>query len=160
MQSTPHGTNIQVMDDKLNILLVDDQPTKLMAYEAVLGELGENLIEAHSGMEALEQLLKNDVALVLMDVCMPGMDGFEVIRRIRAQAWGHELRVVALTGWAQDSQATSQSGFDGHITKPAEPEQLQQLLDACASASLSMHRSNVGQPGSAYPPNGRTPAED
>ncbi|PYQ39252.1 MAG: two-component system response regulator protein-glutamate methylesterase, partial [Acidobacteria bacterium] len=70
------------MDEKLNILLVDDQPTKLMAYEAVLGELGENLIEAHSGMEALEQLLKNDVALVLMDVCMPGMDGFETAEMI------------------------------------------------------------------------------
>jgi CheY-like chemotaxis protein len=56
------------MDEKMNILLVDDQPAKLLTYEAVLSELGENLIKAHSGMEALEKLLKNEIALVLMDV--------------------------------------------------------------------------------------------
>lgn len=68
---------IRAMDAKMNILLVDDQPAKLLTYQAMLAQLGENLIPAHSGMEALELLLKNDIALVLMDVCMPGMDGFE-----------------------------------------------------------------------------------
>lgn len=70
------------MDEKINILMVDDQPGKLLTYEAILGELGENLIKAHSGMEALELLLKNDIALVLMDVSMPGMDGFETAQMI------------------------------------------------------------------------------
>src|ERR1017187_9405056 len=65
------------MDDGVNILMVDDQPGKLLSFEAILGELGQNLIKAHSGMEALEHLLKTDVAVVLMDVSMPGMDGFE-----------------------------------------------------------------------------------
>jgi signal transduction histidine kinase len=72
------------MDTKINILMVDDQPDKLLTYEAILAELGENLIKAHSGMEALEQLLKNDVALVLMDVSMPGMDGLETAEMIHA----------------------------------------------------------------------------
>ena len=53
---------------KVNILMVDDQPAKLLSYEVILGELGENLIKATSGREALEQLLKNDIAIVLMDV--------------------------------------------------------------------------------------------
>src|SRR6202790_4083523 len=69
--------------EKANILMVDDQPAKLLSYEAVLGELGENLITAASGKEALEHLLKTDVAVVLMDVSMPELDGFELAEMIR-----------------------------------------------------------------------------
>jgi PAS domain S-box-containing protein len=64
--------------DKVNILMVDDQPAKLLSYEAILSELGENLIKARSGREALEHLLKTDIAVVLMDVSMPELDGFEL----------------------------------------------------------------------------------
>ncbi len=63
--------------------MVDDQPGKLLSYEAILGELGENLIKATSGREALEQLLRNDIAVVLMDVSMPEIDGFELADMIR-----------------------------------------------------------------------------
>jgi two-component sensor histidine kinase/response regulator RpfG family c-di-GMP phosphodiesterase len=70
-------------DEKLNILLVDDQPAKLMRYEAILSDIDENLIKASSGREALEFLLKMDVAVVLMDVCMPELDGFELAAMIR-----------------------------------------------------------------------------
>jgi signal transduction histidine kinase len=69
--------------DKVNILLVDDQHSKLLSYEVILAELGENLIKANSANEALEQLLKNDIAVVLIDVCMPDLDGFELARMIR-----------------------------------------------------------------------------
>jgi two-component sensor histidine kinase/DNA-binding response OmpR family regulator len=69
--------------DKVNILLVDDQPSKLLSYEVILQPLGENLIKAASGTEALEQLLKQDVAVVLVDVCMPDLDGFELAAMIR-----------------------------------------------------------------------------
>ncbi|HET9395525.1 MAG TPA: response regulator, partial [Nitrospiraceae bacterium] len=69
--------------DKVNILLVDDQPSKLLSYEVILQSLGENLIKASSGSEALEHLLKHEVAVVLMDVCMPGLDGFELAAMIR-----------------------------------------------------------------------------
>lgn len=69
--------------DKVNILLVDDQPAKLMSYEVVLRELNENLIQAKSATEALQVLLKNDVAVLLIDVCMPDLDGFELAAMIR-----------------------------------------------------------------------------
>lgn len=69
--------------DKVNILLVDDQPAKLMSYEVVLRDLDENLIKAASATEALQVLLKNEVAVVLVDVCMPDLDGFELAAMIR-----------------------------------------------------------------------------
>jgi PAS domain S-box-containing protein len=70
-------------DGKVNILLVDDQPAKLLSYEVILRELGENLVTASSGREALEHLLKSEIAVVLMDVCMPELDGFQLAAMIR-----------------------------------------------------------------------------
>ncbi len=69
--------------DPVNVLLVDDQPAKLLAYEVILQELGENLIKTASAREAFECLLKNDVAVVLIDVCMPELDGFQLAAMIR-----------------------------------------------------------------------------
>jgi len=73
----------RVPGDKINILLVDDQPAKLLSYEVILGELGEHLIKAASAREALEHLLRTDVAVLLVDVCMPELDGFELAAMIR-----------------------------------------------------------------------------
>ena len=70
-------------DDKVNILLVDDQPAKLLSYETILAGLGERLIKAASAKEALEHLLKQDVAVILVDVCMPELDGFQLAGMIR-----------------------------------------------------------------------------
>ena len=71
------------MNDKVNVLLVDDQPAKLLANEEILRGLGENLVKASSAREALEFLLKNEVAVVLIDVCMPELDGFQLAAMIR-----------------------------------------------------------------------------
>ena len=73
----------QVHSEKVNVLLVDDQPDKLLAYEVILGDLGENLVKTSSAREALQFLLKNDVAVVLIDVCMPELDGFQLAAMIR-----------------------------------------------------------------------------
>src|SRR5688500_2327611 len=70
-------------DDKVNILLVDDQAGKLLSYEVILRQLGENLIKASSGREALEHLLRTEIAVVLVDVCMPDLDGFQLAAMIR-----------------------------------------------------------------------------
>ncbi len=69
--------------EQVNILLVDDQPAKLMSYEVILNDLGENLLKASSGREALAHLLKSDVAVILLDVCMPDLDGFQLASMIR-----------------------------------------------------------------------------
>jgi PAS domain S-box-containing protein len=70
-------------DDKVNILLVDDQPAKLLSYEAILSGVGERLIKAASAKEALELLLKHEIAVILVDVCMPELDGFQLAAMIR-----------------------------------------------------------------------------
>src|ERR1700730_1769295 len=80
--ASPAGGGIMTKDP-INILLVDDQPVKLLSYEVTLQSLGENLIKAGSAQEALEHLLKEDIAIVLSDVCMPELDGFELARMIR-----------------------------------------------------------------------------
>jgi len=69
-------------DERVRILLVDDQPGKLLSYEAMLADLDATLIRAGSASEALQQLLKNEIAVVLIDVCMPGLDGFELAAMI------------------------------------------------------------------------------
>src|SRR5712691_11503200 len=69
--------------EKVNILLVDDQPAKLLSYEVILRDLGENLIKASSGREALEHLLRSEISVILVDVCMPDLDGFQLAAMIR-----------------------------------------------------------------------------
>src|ERR1700728_2776963 len=76
-------SDLRSMNDKVNVLLVDDQPDKLLAYEVILGGLNENLVKTSSASEALHFLLKNDVAVVLIDVCMPELDGFQLAAMIR-----------------------------------------------------------------------------
>ena len=80
--------------EKINILLVDDQQAKLLSYEAILDELGENLIKASSAMEALEQLLKRDIAIILIDVCMPDLDGFELASMIREHPRFQSIAII------------------------------------------------------------------
>src|SRR5262249_15237423 len=78
-----HMQHVREANDKVNVLLVDDQPAKLLANEEILRSLGENLIKASSAREALEFLLKNEAAVVLVDVCMPELDGFQLAAMIR-----------------------------------------------------------------------------
>jgi two-component sensor histidine kinase/DNA-binding response OmpR family regulator len=86
-----------VADDKVNILMVDDQPGKLLSYEVILGELGENLIKAGSAAQALEFLLKTDIAVILVDVCMPETDGFELVSMIREHPRFQETAIIFIS---------------------------------------------------------------
>ena len=85
------------MGDKVNLLLVDDQPAKLLAYEEILRDLGENLIKASSAREALDFLLKNDAAIILMDVCMPDLDGFQLAAMIRDHPRFHKTAIIFIS---------------------------------------------------------------
>jgi len=84
-------------DDKINILLVDDQPAKLLSYEVILRDLGENLVKATSAREALEILLKRDIAVVLIDVCMPELDGFQLAAMIREHPRFRQTAIIFIS---------------------------------------------------------------
>src|SRR5882724_1247575 len=84
--------------DKVNILMVDDQPAKLLSYESILTQLGENLIKAGSGREALEHLLKTDIAVILMDVSMPELNGFELAEMIHQHPRYQKTAIIFISG--------------------------------------------------------------
>ena len=84
--------------EKVNILLVDDQPARLLTYQSVLSELGQNLVSARSGLEALEKLMRDEFAVVLLDVSMPEMDGFEAARLIHEHPRFERTPIIFVTG--------------------------------------------------------------
>jgi two-component system CheB/CheR fusion protein len=111
----------------VNILLVDDQPAKLLSYEAMLSSLGENLIRAHSGKEALELLLRKDVAVIVMDVCMPELDGFELAALIRRHPRYQKTAIIhvsAVNLTDLDRVKGYDSGAVDYVAVPVVPEVL------------------------------------
>jgi signal transduction histidine kinase len=84
--------------EKVNILLVDDQESRLLTYDTILRDLGQNLVHAHSGFEALQCLMKEEFAVVLLDVSMPGMDGFETASLIHEHPRFERTPVIFVTG--------------------------------------------------------------
>src|SRR5438105_3985459 len=85
-------------NDRVNILLVDDQPARLLTYESILKDLDQNLVRAHSGLEALEKLIKEEFAVVLLDVSMPDMDGFEAASLIHEHPRFEKTPIIFVTG--------------------------------------------------------------
>src|ERR1700723_517268 len=124
---------------KVNILMVDDQPAKLLSYEVILKELDEQLIKAHSGREALEKLLKNDIAVVLMDVSMPELDGFELADMIRQHPRFKETAIIFISAVHLsdlDRIKAYQRGAVDYISVPVIPE----LLRAKVSVFAELYR--------------------
>jgi two-component system, NtrC family, sensor kinase len=114
-------------DERVNILMVDDQPAKLLSYEVILAELGENLIKATSAKEALNILLKTDVAVVLMDVSMPDVDGFELADLIRQHPRFQKTAIIFISGvhlTDSDKIQGYRSGAVDYISVPVVPEVL------------------------------------
>jgi PAS domain S-box-containing protein len=115
------------MTDKVNVLLVDDQPDKLLSYEVILGELGENLVKAASAREALQFLLKNDVAVVLIDVCMPELDGFQLAAMIREHPRFRKTAIIFISAihlTEVDRLRGYQMGAVDYVPVPVVPEVL------------------------------------
>src|SRR6201987_2509884 len=113
--------------ERVNILMVDDQPGKLLTYDAILSELGENLVKATSAKEALEKLLKNDVAVVLMDVSMPEIDGFELAEIIRQHPRFQKTAIIFISAvhlTDVDRLKGYQHGAVDYLSVPIVPEVL------------------------------------
>ena len=135
--------------DKVNILLVDDQPAKLLAYEVILKELGENLVKASSGREALEFLLKNDVAIILVDVCMPELDGFELAAMIREHPRFQKTAMIFISA-IQVSDIDRLRGYEmgavDYVPVPVVPEVLRAKIKVFAELyrkTRQLERLNV-----------------
>lgn len=114
------------MDAKINILVVDDKPEKVLALEVILQDLGQNIIRAYSGREALRCLLNQSVAVILLDVNMPGMDGFETAAMIRQRAATEGVPIIFVT--AMDDETHVSRGYSlgavDYIQTPLVPEVL------------------------------------
>jgi PAS domain S-box-containing protein len=128
-----------VTNEKVNILMVDDQPAKLLSYEVMLGGLGENLIKASSAKAALEVLLKTDVAVVLMDVSMPELDGFQLAAMIRQHPRFQRTAIIFVSAvhlTDLDQLKGYEHGAVDYISVPVVPE----LLRAKVRVFAELHR--------------------
>ena len=112
-------------DTQINILVVDDHPANLVALGAVLSDPAYHLIDAHSGPAALKALEDHEVALVLLDIQMPGMDGYEVAKRIRANPKTREIPIIFITAHYREEPSVRQGyavGAQDYLGKPFDPE--------------------------------------
>ena len=128
--------------EKVNILMVDDQPGKLLSYDAILADLGENLIKATSAKEALEKLLKTDVAVVLMDVSMPEIDGFELAEIIRQHPRFQKTAIIFVSAvhlTDLDRLKGYQHGAVDYLSVPIVPE----VLRAKVKVFAELHRKKL-----------------
>jgi signal transduction histidine kinase/DNA-binding response OmpR family regulator len=129
--SSPSQNNGATDDEKVNILIVDDRPDKLLAHEVVLSELNQNVVCARSGKEALRCLLQRDFAVILLDVNMPGMDGFETAALIRKRPRSETTPIIFISAM-NDSENFMSRGYSlgavDYILAPVVPEILRAKL--------------------------------
>jgi signal transduction histidine kinase len=126
-------------EDKVNILLVDDKPENLLSLEAMLEDLGQNLVKASTGFEALKAVLKHDFAVILLDVQMPGMDGFETADLIKEREKSRHTPIIFLTAYSKSDLLVAKGysmGAVDYILKPIVPE----VLRAKVAAFIDLFR--------------------
>jgi PAS domain S-box-containing protein len=118
------------------ILVVDDNADSAESLAMLLKMSGHEVLTAHDGEAAIRAADAHRPDLVLLDIGLPKVNGHDVCRHIRAQPWGHDITLVALTGWGQenDRRRSHEAGFDGHLVKPVGPDALLALLSARANA--------------------------
>jgi CheY-like chemotaxis protein len=119
---------------KRKVLVVDDNPDAAGTLAALVDALGGESRTAADGAGAIQSAMEFSPDVILLDIGMPGMDGYETCRRIRQHASGHRAFIVAITGWGQDGdkRRPADAGFDAHLTKPADPAELERLLAEAA----------------------------
>jgi PAS domain S-box-containing protein len=131
------------------ILVVEDNRDGAESLQRLLLLAGHEIELAYDGLAALEAAERFRPDLVLLDLGLPRLNGYEACRRLRAQPWGKGMRVVALTGWGQegDRRRTQRAGFDGHLVKPVDPARLEEVLNDLDSAKPQTHPFAPGPPG-------------
>jgi CheY-like chemotaxis protein len=122
-----------VAHEEITLLVVDDRPENLLAMEGVLEDLGYTIVKATSGQEALRIVLKQQVDLILLDVQMPGMDGFEVAKLLRGKAETREIPIIFITAISKEPQYITKGyavGAQNYLFKPIDPNELKSKVDA------------------------------
>jgi CheY-like chemotaxis protein/anti-sigma regulatory factor (Ser/Thr protein kinase) len=121
----------------LRILVVDDNVPAADMLAMILESYGNEILTAYSGQKALELAETHRPDVILLDIGMPVLDGYETARRIRGQPRGHEPMLIALTGWGQerDKEKAREAGFDHHLVKPTKAEDLRVLLSGARRRS-------------------------
>jgi signal transduction histidine kinase len=131
-----------VIDERVNILLVDDQPARLLTYQSILSELGQNLVLAHSGREALDKLMHDEFAVVLLDVSMPDMDGFETAELIHAHPRFEKTPIIFVTGIhvsELDRLRGYKAGAVDYVAIPVVPEILRSKVAVLVELYCKRH---------------------
>ncbi len=128
------------------VLVVDDNVDAATTLALLLEIVGHAVATAHDGVQALAEAERLRPDLVLLDIGLPRLDGHDVARRLRAQAWARDLVLVALTGWGQasDRDASQAAGFDAHVVKPVEHESLMALLQGLMDRRPVQTTSSAG----------------
>jgi CheY-like chemotaxis protein len=124
----------------LRILVADDNEDAAEGLEMLLRSSGHVVRTVHDGRAALAAAGEFRPEVALLDIGMPVLNGYEVAARIRREAWGRGMVLVALTGWGQDADRarSAAAGFDHHVLKPVEPAALQALLTQIAVPGIDM----------------------
>jgi CheY-like chemotaxis protein len=119
------------------ILVADDNRDSADALAALLRLLGHEVATAYDGLEAVAAAERARPEAIVLDLGMPKLDGYGACRRIRAQPWGRDIAILALTGWARESGGgqSLEAGFDGHLVKPVAAATLLQALEHARPAS-------------------------
>jgi DNA-binding response OmpR family regulator len=131
---------------KHRILVVDDSRDSADSLAMMLRIMGNLVHTAHDGVEAVNVAATFKPDVVLLDIGLPLLNGFDAARRMRSQSGGNDMVIVALTGWGQeeDRRRSQEAGFDHHIVKPVDPVALEKLLDALETTTTGTrlaHRS-------------------
>jgi CheY-like chemotaxis protein len=126
----PGNGAVSTSNNKRRILVVDDNVDALESLSRMIAYFGNDVRQAHDGLEAIEVAKSFRPEIVFMDLGMPNLNGFEAARRIRNEPWGQQLSLVATTGWGQedDRRRTAAAGFDRHLVKPIEMASLRDVL--------------------------------
>ena len=135
--------SVFTVNDQVEILLVDDRPENLLALEAILEPLDQKLIRAHSGEEALRKLLRHDFAVVLLDVQMPGMNGFETAQLIKSRERTRYIPIIFLTAISKEEDYVFrgyQMGAVDYISKPFQPDVLRAKVAVFVDLHLKQKR--------------------
>lgn len=118
----------------LRVLVVDDNVDTVLSFSILLRASGHDVFTAHDGLMAVQVANEQHPDVVLLDIGLPGLNGYEVAKRIRKQKGGNEIVLIALTGYGQDTdrELSAQAGFDHHLVKPARLDQVKEILAAAA----------------------------